>query len=162
MRFRPLLADDAVAVHEVAKAAFDDLARRTGHSPPPPGGDAGAHVRIRHVALTDPGGAWVAEADGAIAGAVLALMREGLWGLSLLVVHPAAQSRGTGRALLELALGYGAGARGQVILSSDDPRALRPTPGPGSRSTPPPAPRASRAASRRPAACAPGSRVTAT
>ena len=36
MRFRPLLADDAVAVHEVAKAAFDDLARRTGHSPPRP------------------------------------------------------------------------------------------------------------------------------
>ena len=82
-------------------------------------------MRIRHVALTDPEGAWVAEADGAIAGAVLALMREGLWGLSLLVVHPAAQSRGTGRALLELALIYGAGARGQVILSSDDPRALR-------------------------------------
>jgi GNAT superfamily N-acetyltransferase len=124
MRFRPLVPADAPAVHEVAKAAFADLARRTGQEAPPTS-DAGAHVRIRHVARTDPGGAWVAEQDGAIAGAALALVREGLWGLSLLVVHPAVQSRGTGRALLELALGYGAGARGHVILSSGDARALR-------------------------------------
>jgi Acetyltransferase (GNAT) domain len=82
-------------------------------------------VRIRHVARTDPGGAWAAELDGALVGAALALVREGLWGLSLLVVHPAAQSGGIGRALLERCLSYGAGARGQVILSSDDPRALR-------------------------------------
>jgi predicted N-acetyltransferase YhbS len=125
MRFRPLLPEDAHAVHEVAKAAFEDLARRMGHTPPPPPHDAGAHVRIRHVARTDPEGAWVAEADGEIVGAALALMREGLWGLSLLVVHPALQSRGTGRALLERALRHGDGARGRVILSSADPRALR-------------------------------------
>jgi GNAT superfamily N-acetyltransferase len=125
VRFRPLLPEDAPAVHEVAKAAFEDLALRSGHAPPPPPHDAGAHLRIRHVARTDPEGAWVAEADGRVAGAALALMREGLWGLSLLVVHPALQSRGTGRALLELALRHGEGARGHVILSSDDPRALR-------------------------------------
>jgi GNAT superfamily N-acetyltransferase len=125
MRFRPLLPEDAPAVHEVAKAAFADLAVRTGHTPPPPPDDAGAHLRIRHVARTDPGGAWVAEADGRIAGAALALLREGLWGLSLLVVDPAHQKQGAGRALLERALRHGAGAHGQVILSSDDPRALQ-------------------------------------
>ena len=42
----------------------------------------------------------MAERDGAVAGAALALLREGLWGLSLLVVDPDAQCAGAGRELL--------------------------------------------------------------
>ena len=54
-------------------------------------------------------------------GAALALEREGLWGLSLLVVSPALQSQGVGRALLERTLEYaGGGERGAVILASPD------------------------------------------
>ena len=81
--------------------------------------------RFRHVIETDPGGAWLAEEDGRPVGAALAILREGLWGLSLLVVHPDAQSGGIGRALLERTLRYGDGARGGIIASSGDSRALR-------------------------------------
>jgi hypothetical protein len=52
-------------------------------------------------------------------------MREGVWGLSLLVVSPRAQSTGVGRELLARAHEYGAGARGRIVLASRDPRALR-------------------------------------
>ena len=82
-------------------------------------------ARIAHLQRTDPGGAWVAEIDGQIAGVALALVREGLWGLSLLAVEPAHQSRGIGRRLFEPALAYGDGTRGGIILSSQDPRAMR-------------------------------------
>ena len=64
-------------------------------------------------------------ATGAVAGVAMALLREGLWGLSLLVVDPGAQGDGAGRELLALAHAYGNGARGRVILSSSDPRAMR-------------------------------------
>jgi hypothetical protein len=55
----------------------------------------------------------------------MGLVREGVWGLSLLVVRPDAQSRGIGRALLARTLEYGNGARGGIILASPDARALR-------------------------------------
>ncbi len=118
-------ADDAPAVHEVALAAFADLARRSGRPDFPPGDLAAAHGRLRHLVGTDPGGAWVAERAGEIAGAALALVREGVWGLSLLVVRPGAQSTGLGRALLERALTLGEGTRGGIILASEDARAMR-------------------------------------
>ncbi len=82
-------------------------------------------ARVRRVLATDPGGAWVALASDAVVGVALAIVREGLWGLSLLAVRPAAQSGGVGRRLLEAALGHGAPARGAVVLSSEDPRAMR-------------------------------------
>jgi hypothetical protein len=63
--------------------------------------------------------------DGEVVGAALALVREGLWGLSLLIVREDHQSAGHGRALLEAATAYGADARAGIILSSEDPRALR-------------------------------------
>jgi GNAT superfamily N-acetyltransferase len=81
--------------------------------------------RIAHLLATDPGGAWVAEADGRVVGAALALVREALWGLSLFVVEPSHQGAGVGRALLDAALGYADGARGALILSSTDPKAMR-------------------------------------
>jgi GNAT superfamily N-acetyltransferase len=82
-------------------------------------------VRIGHLLETDAGGAWVADRDGEIVGCSLALIREGVWGLSLLVVRPDAQSGGVGRELLARAHEYGDGARGWVVLASRDPRALR-------------------------------------
>jgi hypothetical protein len=55
----------------------------------------------------------------------IAIRREGIWGLSLLVVRPDQQSGGLGRTLLQRANEYAAGARGRIITSSPDPRALR-------------------------------------
>src|SRR3954453_4305386 len=71
--------------------------------------------RIAHLLETDPGGAWVAEsADGRVVGVALALVREGIWGLSLFAVEPALQGQGVGRALLDAALGYADSARGAI------------------------------------------------
>jgi GNAT superfamily N-acetyltransferase len=118
--------DDVAGAHELAIAAFEDLGRRLHEPPPPPPGDpAAAHARLRRLLATDPGGCWVAEDAGGLAGVGLALLRDGLWGLSLLVVRPDLQSTGVGSALLRRTLEYGASARGGIVLASPDARALR-------------------------------------
>jgi ribosomal protein S18 acetylase RimI-like enzyme len=122
---RPMREDDVPAVHAIAVRCFDDLADRLRLPRDPPHDTAIAHIRHRHVVATDAGGCWVAEQDGEVVGAAEAILREGLWGLSLLVVDPHVQSGGVGSALLRRAGEYGAGARGRIILSSQDPRALR-------------------------------------
>jgi ribosomal protein S18 acetylase RimI-like enzyme len=81
--------------------------------------------RLVHLLRTDPDGAFVAERGRRITGAAQAMVREGLWCLSLLAVAPAEQSSGAGRALLERALGYGDRAGPGLIVGSNDPRALR-------------------------------------
>jgi GNAT superfamily N-acetyltransferase len=91
---------DAEAVYAVSLAAFQDLDTRLRGRPEPPGPASGATVRVGRLQRTDPGGAWVAERDGEIVGGALAIVREGVWGLSLLVVRPDAQSGGAGRELL--------------------------------------------------------------
>jgi GNAT superfamily N-acetyltransferase len=117
---------DALAVHELGVRTFTELGERFHEPPAPPPDPAGALVRVHQLIERDPGGAWVAEHEGRVVGAALALDREGLWGLSLLVVDPAHQSEGLGRALLSRALEYaGGGRRGAIILASQDPRALR-------------------------------------
>ena len=119
--YRPLREEDFAAVLAVNERAFDDL---VGRELPRPALEA-AYGRYRRLLETDPGGAWVAERDGALVGAALGIVREGLWGLSLLIVDPPAQGAGAGRELLRLAWEHGNGARGRVILSSTDPRAMR-------------------------------------
>jgi GNAT superfamily N-acetyltransferase len=82
--------------------------------------------RVAHLLATDPDGCWVAEsADGEVVGVALALVREGIWGLSLLGVKPGIQGQGIGRLVLEGALRTLEGCRGGIILASTDPRALR-------------------------------------
>jgi GNAT superfamily N-acetyltransferase len=81
--------------------------------------------RVAHVQATDPDGAWVAELDGEIVGIALAIVRDGVWGLSLFGVRPGLQGQGVGGPLLAAALGYAEGRRGGIILSSTDPRAMR-------------------------------------
>ena len=118
--------DDALAVHLLAARAFADLAERLHEPPEPPSRQEHALLRITHLIDRDPGGAWVTERDGEVAGAALAIDRDGLWGLSLLVVDPEHQSAGLGRELLERSLAYAdGGRRGAVILASPDARALR-------------------------------------
>jgi GNAT superfamily N-acetyltransferase len=108
-------------------AAFDDLDRRTGVEPPAVPADAWVriHARHRHLVTNDPGGSWVAVEAGRIVGCAMALKRATLWGLSLLVVDPAAQSSGVGRELLDASLGYADGCDRLIIVSSHDPRAIR-------------------------------------
>lgn len=123
---RPARSGDDLAIHELSVVTFADLNRRLHEPPSPPPQLMPAIVRIQQLFERDPGGAWVAEDDGRMVGAALALDREGVWGLSLLVVLPQHQSQGVGRALLERSLEYaGGGERGAIILASPDPRALR-------------------------------------
>ncbi len=112
--------EDVVAADHVAAAAL-----------PPSGGDPDRrrrwmHARIGRLVTTDPEGCWVAtDDDGALTGVALALVRDGIWGLSLLAVAPDRQERGTGRALLDATLQHDAGVRGWLIASSVDPKAMR-------------------------------------
>jgi GNAT superfamily N-acetyltransferase len=122
---RPLERGDIDAVHRISVAAFDDLMRRFGEPPEPPSPVSSARVRINRLLETDPGGGWVAERDGDVVGCSIGILREGVWGLSLLVVRPDVQSSGVGRELLARARAYGDGARGWIVLASRDPRALR-------------------------------------
>jgi GNAT superfamily N-acetyltransferase len=123
---RAMRDDDVHGVHELAIAAFEDLGRRMHEpAPPHPRDPAPAHVRLRRILATDPGGCWVAQDAGGLAGAGLAVLRDGLWGLSLLIVRPDLQSAGIGSALLGRTLEYGASARAGIVLASPDARALR-------------------------------------
>jgi GNAT superfamily N-acetyltransferase len=121
---RPMRGEDVPAADLVA---FDAL----WQSMPRPGETTDQRARrgrsrVGHLLRTDPGGAWVAESsDGRVVGVAMALLRDGLWGLSLLAVEPGLQNNGIGRRLLDAALGYADGARGAIILSSTDPKAMR-------------------------------------
>ncbi len=113
-----MLAADLDAVATLSAAAFDhdisgeDAARRW-------------HDRIAYPFEVEPQGAFVAERDGRVIGAGQAMRRERLWLLSLLTVDPSVQSAGAGRALMDRTIAYGDGADGGLILSSNDPRAMR-------------------------------------
>ena len=118
--------DDALAVHELSFRSFSDLGERLNEPPQPPPPPEHALVRIHQLIDRDPDGAWVTEHNGQLTGAALAIDRDGLWGLSLLVVDPEHQSAGVGRELLQRSLEYAdGGRRGAVILASPDARALR-------------------------------------
>jgi GNAT superfamily N-acetyltransferase len=118
---------DIEATARVQREAFAALDHSEGHQPSPVTDSARErqHARHRHFLTNDPAGAWVAINDDRVIGCALALKREGLWGLSLLVVDPTVQSRGVGRELLDASLTYADGCDRAVILSTTDPRAMR-------------------------------------
>ncbi len=123
--------DDVPAVERVTGQAFHtlDVETRPANWPPPqPRSPERAKLwisRLEHLLRHDPGGCWVAadQADGVV-GAAVALVREGLWGLSTFAVLPGWQAQGTGKRLLEAALSYSPTGPG-VICSSHDPKAVR-------------------------------------
>jgi len=118
--------EDIQPVIDLAGTTFTDLDRRLGRQPEPPRTSPFLVARHRHLLTVDPDGQWVSEAEnGTLTGAACALRREGLWGLSLLVVHPDAQGQGLGRRLLDRALETARDADGAMITSSTDPRAIR-------------------------------------
>jgi GNAT superfamily N-acetyltransferase len=129
MLLRPVRdsAADARAVTSVSKAAFDAMEESLGGVPAPwsPARVAVAEARTRHLAVSDPGGCWLAEEAGRPVGVALALRREGLWGLSLHCVLPSAQGKGLGRLLLDHAAAYGRGCLRGMIVAPPDPRAAR-------------------------------------
>jgi GNAT superfamily N-acetyltransferase len=128
---RPMLPDDVEAASAVGGAALESVIPPEFLPATEEEGrlmDERRAFRVAHMQAQDPGGAWVAENedDGAIVGVSLAIVREGIWGLSLLGVAPGQQGAGIGGRLLAGALQtYDDRCRGGLILASTDPRALR-------------------------------------
>ena len=122
---RPLVPADVPAARSVQWAAMSELGTRLGEPTPEPTPErvAQGEARIAHLQRTDPAGAWVAEVDGQVAGLSLALVRDGMWFLSLLMVDPEQQGKGLGRQLLDAALGVATDR--SWILATSDPAALR-------------------------------------
>jgi GNAT superfamily N-acetyltransferase len=120
---RRLVAHDIPAAELVAHAALHGLARPAWASDQK-ARRARGWAPIAHLRSTDAGGAFVAERYDTIVGVAMSLIRDDLWFLSLLAVHPGLQSRGVGHQLLAAALDYGAPAGGAVLISSPDPRAV--------------------------------------
>lgn len=124
---RPLHEDDVEGAEEFGFSVLAEAGRRFGYDMGDRTDDrvTAGRARVRHLLTTDPAGMFAAEQDGALVGLALALHREQLWFLSLLVVHPDLQGGGIGRRLLAAALGYGANSATGMICSSPDPKALR-------------------------------------
>ena len=119
-------------------ATFDDLvapARRGARAAAPGPGDGRDPLPRTSCAPTRAARGWPRTSTGS-PGCALALRREGVWGLSLLVVRPGLQSAGVGRALLRARARVRATARAG---GSSSPRPTRgrcaPTPGSGSTCT---------------------------
>jgi GNAT superfamily N-acetyltransferase len=122
-----MTAADVEAAARVQLEAFAALDRDDGIEPRPISAEVVArqHARHLHFLTHDPAGSWVATDGDEVIGSALALRREGLWGLSLIVVDPDRQSGGVGRRLLDASLTYAEGCDRAIILSSHDPRAMR-------------------------------------
>lgn len=124
MQIRPMRPDDIDSAEQITARAYassspDGLSTRN------PDQQQRWTTRLAHLLGTDAGGCWMAELDGRSVGVAVALRRDLLWVLSSFAVHPDAQGRGAGAALLDAALGYGAGCLRGLICSTADPRAVR-------------------------------------
>jgi GNAT superfamily N-acetyltransferase len=117
MEIRPMRAEDIEPLIDVCATALWTTFAETDRPR--------QRNRIGHLLQTDPGGAWVAEHAGAPVGCSMALLREGIWGLSLLAVLDEHRGSGAGRELVAAALTHGEGSRGAIILSSEHPAAMR-------------------------------------
>jgi GNAT superfamily N-acetyltransferase len=100
VELRPATAKDLAAEHEVFRAAIGDLFHRHAFTPPNPPVEAFV-AQQGHLLETDPERCLVAVENGEVVAYAAALVREGVWYLASLFVHPEHQGRGIGPALLE-------------------------------------------------------------
>lgn len=116
---RPMRSADLEAAADLSAAAFEfDISD--------PGRRRRWLRRIAHSLHTDPGGSFVSLDGERVTGVAQAIRRGGrVWILSLLTVDPRTQSAGAGRALVSAAREYAQPGDHGLIVSSEDPRAMR-------------------------------------
>jgi ribosomal protein S18 acetylase RimI-like enzyme len=113
---RPARADELQAAEELVVRSINDLTARHGFG-------AMASLRPADFQLfshkDDPGGLWVAEADGAIAGFAFSWVCGKFWFLAELFVSPGLQGRGIGDALLQRTFQHAlqAGAENKALIT---------------------------------------------
>ncbi|GAB2833729.1 GNAT family N-acetyltransferase [Streptomyces daliensis] len=132
MLLRPVhdTEEDAEAVRALMRAAFAAPSTGPGDARPVPAPsperEARGREKVRHLVRTSPGGSWLAEdAAGRPVGAAQAVLREGTWGLALLVVLPEARGKGVGGTLLSRARELGRHCLRGIICCSTHPAAAR-------------------------------------
>ncbi|MDO9455828.1 GNAT family N-acetyltransferase [Nocardioides sp.] len=129
--FRPMRPDDVPVAERLSDESFLELDRRVFRrdqpDPRPRTADhrAGWIARTLHFLETDPGGCWVADADGEMVGFATSIRREGTWILATYAVSPGQQGRGLGKQVLDRALTHSRGCLQGMLSASDDPRAVR-------------------------------------
>ena len=119
-----MTTDDIEAARKVQAVAFAGPDDPTDPTMFPPDAIARQHRRYRQLLAEDPAGCWVADDGGGPVGVALALLRDDLWGLSMLAVRPDLQANGIGKRLLDASLTYATGADRSIILSTSDPKAM--------------------------------------
>jgi GNAT superfamily N-acetyltransferase len=128
---RPMRPEDVPVAEELSLAAYTDAERfeppsLVPASPRHTPARAGRWItRTSHLLATDPGGCWVAEVDGELAGFAVSFRRDLLWILASYAVRSGLQGQGIGRPLLEAALSYSRGCLRGMFASSSDPKAYR-------------------------------------
>jgi ribosomal protein S18 acetylase RimI-like enzyme len=92
-RIRGARADDAARIGEIARAAYEKYVPRIGRAPAPMTADFAAEIAAGRVV--------VIEADGTVAGYVIAWPEADAYFIDNIAVDPAWQGRGLGRRLME-------------------------------------------------------------
>lgn len=128
---RPMRPDDVAAAERLSDDSYHavDLehAMPAGVLPARRSADRASWWRQRtsHLLAGDPGGCWVAEQGGELIGVAISFRRELMWLLASFAVRRDLQGAGLGKALLDAALGYGAGCLRGMFAASPDPKAVR-------------------------------------
>ena len=99
-------ADDAARIGEIARAAYQKYVPRIGRAPAPMTADFAAEIAAGRVV--------VIEADGMVAGYVIAWPEADAYFIDNIAVHPAWQGCGLGRRLMD----YGEGEARRHALDS--------------------------------------------
>jgi GNAT superfamily N-acetyltransferase len=123
--------DDLEAFADITATSYFEVDARTFQRawPDPvrrPPARNGAWIARTAAALrTDPGGCWVAEADGEVVGGAVSRVRELMWILASFAVAPGQQGRGIGTQLMAAAMQHGRGCLRGMFAASADPGAVR-------------------------------------